>query len=246
MVISTRAKVYLATYLVLCANFAHASTFGRGEYAFGPETAQNIACTIAEERAKKNVIDNFVGEMIEHETDQICKDETCSTLRSFYSDTSGQIKKIHKLESLVYPEKNHSVCEVHIEADVEKIKNSIDLTIQSKQHFEHGERFKVTGISNRVGSLGVFNVIDGKHNLIWQGKVLVPKKEFSLPAERQKLEARVPRGKNQLNELLVFVFTEDNLTFQPTYSKIEFEQMVKDLPFLGRKIVTKQIQIVRK
>jgi hypothetical protein len=44
---------------------------------------------------------------------------------------------------------------------------------------------------------------------------------------------------------LVYVFTEENLTFRPFYSRIEFTQMVKDLPFLGRKVVINQIQILR-
>lgn len=246
MVGSTIAKVAVTTTILVCANIAHSKTIGQGEYAFGPETAQNIACSIAEERAKKDAIDNFVGELIEHSTNQFCKDEKCSTLRSFYSETSGQIKTIHKLETLVYPDRNHSVCSVHIEADVEKITNSVELTIQSKQEFKHGERFKVSGASNRVGRIGMFNLINDKYTLLWQGKVVVPKTEFVLPSNTQKLEARLPFGKDQSNELMVYVFTEENLTFKPTYSKIEFEQMVKDLPFMGRKIVMKQIQIVRK
>lgn len=245
MVISTRAKILVATTLVLCANFAHASVIGQGEHRFGPETSENVACKLAEEKAKQDAIENFVGEFIENTTNEFCKDEKCSTLRSFYSETSGQIKQIHKLESIVYPEHKYSVCMVHIEADVEKITNSIQLSIQSKQEFKHGERFRVAGVSNRAGKLAVFNVINDSYKLVWQGKVFTPNKEFSLPSNTQKLEAMLPTGKNQSSELLLFVFTEENLTFQPIYSKIEFNQMVNALPFLGRKVVSQQIQIVR-
>jgi hypothetical protein len=134
---------------------------------------------------------------------------------------------------------------VHILADVEKITNSIQLTIQSQKEFKHGDRFKISGATNRVGSLGIFNVVDDKHTLVWQGKVFAPNKEFSLPTKDQKIEARLPSGKSQSKELLVYVFTEENLTFRPFYSRIEFNQMVKDLPFLGRKVVSHQIQILR-
>jgi hypothetical protein len=75
--------------------------------------------------------------------------------------------------------------------------------------------------------------------------VFAPNKEFSLPTKDQKIEARLPSGKSQSKELLVYVFTEENLTFRPFYSRIEFNQMVKDLPFLGRKVVSHQIQILR-
>ena len=47
---------------------------GTGEFRFGPETAQNVACSLAEQKAKENAIANFVGEYIEHQTNQICKD----------------------------------------------------------------------------------------------------------------------------------------------------------------------------
>ena len=88
-------------------------------------------------------------------------------------------------------------------------------------------------------------MIDDKHTLVWQGKVFVPNKEFSLPPNSQKIEARLPNGKSQSKELLVYVFTEQDLTFRPFYSRIEFNQMVKDLPFLGRKVVSHQIEILR-
>jgi hypothetical protein len=245
MVTRTISKTTVAIALAISANFAHSKTIGEGEYRFGPETAENVACKIAEERAKQDAIENFVGELIEHSTNEICKDERCSTLRSFHSETSGEIKKIHRLETLVHPEQKHSVCVVHIVADVEKVTNSIQLTIQSQKEFKHGDRFKISGATNRVGSLGIFNVVDDKHTLVWQGKVFAPNKEFSLPTNDQKIEARLPSGKSQSKELLVYVFTEENLTFRPFYSRIEFTQMVKDLPFLGRKVVINQIQILR-
>jgi hypothetical protein len=245
MVRTRITKTSIATALLVCANIAHSSVIGEGEYRFGPETAQNVACSIAEERAKQNAIENFVGELIESTTNEVCRDEKCSTLRAFHSETSGQIKKINKLETLVYPEQKHSVCMVHINADVEKITNSIQVSIQSKKDLKHGERFRVAGVSNRAGSIAVFNFISDEYKLVWQGKVFKPNAEFSLPPVSHKLEARLPNGKHQSNELIVYVFTEENLTFRPSYSRIEFNQMVKDLPFLGRKVVSQQVQIMR-
>lgn len=245
MVTERIARTSIATAVLVCANIAHSAVLGEGEYRFGPETAQNLACSIAEEKAKQNAIENFVGELIEHSTNEVCRDEKCSTHKAFHSETSGQIKKVNKLETLVYPEQKHSVCLVHIEADVEKITNSIQLSIQSKQDLKHGERFRVTGVSNRAGSIAVFNFTDESYKLVWKGKVFKPNAEFNLPPVKNKLEARLPSGKNQSNELMVYVFTEENLTFRPVYSRIEFNQMVKDLPFLGRKVVSQQIQILR-
>ena len=239
------SKISIATAILIFTNSAYSSVIGEGEYRFGPETAQNVACSIAEERAKQNAIENFVGELIESTTNEVCRNENCSTIRAFHSETSGQIKKVNKLETLVYPEQKHSVCMVYLEADVEKITNSIQLSIQSKQEFKHGERFRVAGVSNRVGSMAIFNFIDDTYKLVWQGKIFKPNSEFNLPSINHKLEARLSNGKHQSNELMIYVFTEEDLTFRQFYSKIEFDQMVKGLPFLGRKVVSQQVQIMR-
>jgi hypothetical protein len=134
---------------------------------------------------------------------------------------------------------------VHIEADIEKITNSIQLTIQSQKEFKHGDRFFVSGVVNRSGTLGIFNLIDDKYVLVLQDKILTPNKEFRLPKNNYKIETRLHIEKSQSNELLVYVFTEENLTFRTLYSTIEFSQMMKNLPFLGSKVVNHQIQILR-
>ena len=67
---------------------------GTGEFRFGPETAQNVACDIAEQKAKENAIANFVGEYIEHQTNQICRDEQCTEFRTLFSETSGKVKNV--------------------------------------------------------------------------------------------------------------------------------------------------------
>lgn len=217
---------------------------GEGEYRFGPETAENIACAISLDKAKENAIQNFVGEFIENETNEICKDEYCTTYRKFFSQTSGQIKRIISKESIVAPEKKHSICITTIEAEVEKVENTIDFKIESKTHFKHGERFFIKAISNRVGRFGMFNVVGDEYRLVYHGTIVSANNEFVLP-QQQKFQALLKPGQHQSKELMVFMFTEENLTFRQTYSTMEFERLVKDLPFSGRKIVVQPINIVR-
>lgn len=237
-------KKLAALSFALLTTLANAETVtGEGEYRFGPETAENVACNIAEERAIQNAIENFVGEFIEHQVNEVCKDEKCTMFRSFYSEVGGEVKKIIDKNRIVVPDRKHSVCIVTVKADVEKINNPIQLTIQSDTEFRDGESFNVKAASNRKGAIVLFNLVDDKYKFL-SHTTLHKDRESVLPKEG-KLQALLPVGKSQSKELLVFLFTTQELTLRKQYSKIEFEQMVKELPFTTRKIVNHQINIMR-
>jgi hypothetical protein len=231
---------------LLCANLAHAERVsGTGEYSFGPDTAENVACRIAEEKAKQNAIANFVGEMIEAATNENCKDEKCTTLSTLYTEVSGQIKTIHKRDKQVYPNRDRQVCEVDIVADVEKITNTMKFHVEGKNHFKAGERFTFQAVSGITGTVGIFNLVDKEYQMVYTNKVLETNKQIQIPSARYKLQAELPNGKSHSNELLVFLFTDKNLTFKPRYSTMEFDALVKDIPFNSRKIVNHHVSIER-
>ena len=217
---------------------------GEGEYRFGPDTAENVACRIAEDRAKQNAIQNFIGEYIEHQTNEVCRDQTCTTFKSFFSETSGEIKRIVNKNSIVAPEKGYSVCIVEVDAEIVRVKNSIKFTVKGESEFSHGDRFSLSAISNRSGKFAVYNLIDESYRLVYEGKITRTNSEFTIP-KANKFQALLPVGRQQSKEMLVFVFTEKDLTFQPRYSKIEFEQMVNELSFTSRKLVNHPINIMR-
>lgn len=238
-----KAKTSIAVLAILGGLSAHASVVGNGEYRFGPETAENVACNLAEERAKKDAIEKFVGEYIEHSTNEICKDEYCTSYRKYFSETSGEVKRIISKNRYIAPEHKHTVCYVDVVVDVEKITNQIQFKVDGRTDYKHGDRFSFNAVINRAGKLAVFNVTGNDYRLIHQHSVTLPNKEFVLPNANQKFEASLPLTKQQSKEVLVFLFTEENLTFQPKYSTLEFDQLVMSLPFLGRKLVNHQISI---
>jgi hypothetical protein len=218
---------------------------GTGEYRFGPETAQNIACLIAEENAKKNAIANFVGEYIEHQTNQICKNEECTEYRTLFSEISGNVQTIIDRTVLVAPERGHSVCIVDIKAQVEKISNPITFKVEGSSELRHGDRFVLSGISNRVGKYWIFNVVDDTYQTIHSGKISLANKEFVIPSTNQRLLAKVPTGKHQSKEKIVVLFSTEALTIQSRYSRIEFERLINDISFVNRKLVNHHLTIVR-
>jgi hypothetical protein len=231
---------------MLCASFAQAQTVGQGEYRFGPDMAENAACELAKEKAKENVIANYVGEQLELSTTEYCKNEKCVAHSITLSDVSGQIKRIIKMNSVVAPERGHSVCVVDIVADVEKINNPIEFKlIDPESELRHGDRFTLKAISNRVGITHVFNFVDDKYHLIYRGKVTTPNKEFNVLPTNERFSATVPQGKKVSKELVVILFTTTNLTVGEMYSRIEFQKLIKDVPFNGRKLVNHHVTIVR-
>ena len=233
-----------AMSIFICTSVFGAEVVGEGEYRFGPETSQNIACSIAEQKAKENAIANFLGEYIEHSTEEVCLDQECTTHKQFFSETSGQIKRIIKKDSNVVPEKGYSVCIVDIVAVVEKIQNTISFRVNAKNQFRNGEKFSLSVISNRTGYFAVMNVVNDRYRLIYDGRILRKNSEVRIPREGQ-FEASVPPRLHQSSELLTFIFTEKRLTLKEEYSKMEFEELVKQASFTERKLVNHHINIVR-
>jgi len=217
---------------------------GTGEYRFGPETAENVACSIAEQRAKENVIANFMGEVIEHSTNEICKDTHCTTYRSMFSETTGQIKKLIDRKSIVAPDNRASICIVDLKAEVIRLDNPIRFTIKAENKFKHGDKFSISAVSNRMGHYAIVNLVDDTYNVIHTGTIAKKNSEIAIP-EKGKLHALLSPSQVQSQELLIVLFTEKQLTYKQRYSKIEFESMVKDLSFTTRKLVNHSIQIVR-
>jgi len=231
---------------LLCANFAHAERVqGTGEYSFGPDTAENIACRLAEENAKQNAIKNFVGELIESAQNENCKDEKCTVLSTLYTEVSGQIKTIYKRDKQVYPNRDRQVCEVDIIAEVEKITSTIKFHVEGKNQLKVGERFVFQAVSGLTGTVGVFNLVDKQYQLVYTDKVLEINKQIQIPSARYKMQAELPIGKSHSNELLVFLFTDKNLTFKSRYSTMEFDLLVKDIPFDSRKVINHHVSIER-
>jgi hypothetical protein len=231
---------------LLCANFAHAGKVsGTGEYAFGPDTAENVACRIAEEKAKQNAIANFVGEMIEASTNELCKDEKCTTLSTLHTEISGEIKTIYKRDKQVYPNRDRQVCEVDVVVEVEKIVNALKFNVSGKNQFKAGERFVFHAVSGITGTVGVFNLVDNEYQMVYTNKVLDTNRQFQIPSARYKMQAELPLGKSHSNELLVFLITDKNLTFKSRYSTIEFDSLVKNIPFSSRKVINHHVSIER-
>ena len=105
---------------------------GQGTYHFGPETSENLACSLAEERAKEAAILKKVGEIVELMEIQTCRNEDCETSREFANTLTGAIRKIisRKIEKII--EQGQSSCIVTIQAEVDEVRNQTVFYIQNE------------------------------------------------------------------------------------------------------------------
>jgi hypothetical protein len=80
---------------------------------------------------------------------------------------------------------------------------------------------------------------------VYTDRIMIPNAQIQIPSMKYKMQANLPAESSQSKELLVFLFTDNNLTFRDRYSRIEFEALVQSLPFTSRKLVNHHVNIVR-
>jgi hypothetical protein len=232
----------LAAFLL---SSAHATT-GTGEYFYGPDTSENIACQIAEDFARTDAIRNFLGETFESSTSEQCFNTECFLSQDTSSSIIGSIKKVNKKEVTKSTADGKMICTVTLDADVEKIENDIYFNVWTEQPtFRHGDEVNFYAMTNRAGMITVFNHYDKKFNKILTKKVTDFKDEFPILGKNQVMVAQVPKDKKVSNERLVFIFTELDTETKSVYTDYEMQKFLKTLPITKRRVVYKVAQIVR-
>jgi len=219
---------------------------GVGEYFYGPDMAENIACQIAEDYARTDAIRNFLGEEFESSTNEACYNIECFTTRDSNSSVMGVIKKVNKKEIITSIEQGKKVCSVELDADVEKIKNDIYFNAWTEQPvFRHGETVQFLAVTNKPGYLNVFNYHSKKYHKILSKKITEVQTEFPILSKNQVMIAKVPEGMKVSKEKMVFLFTELDTNTKSVYNDFEMDQFVRSLPITGKRIISRVAQIVR-
>ena len=235
--------------LALIPVFAEAKlVLGTGEYRYGPDTAQNIACQAAEDRAKENAIAKFVGEEIEVMQYQSCQNEACEMQKDTYNEIRGTIKTILSSQKEVSENRGYMSCTVTVKADVVQVINGINITLKEDFfHLKDKDLVKFKGSINRSGYLSVFNLYNGTYTKL-RSTIFVDKgSEFVLPSASDdvKLVAVVPEGKSQSKEMVMFLFTEAPLEVKQSYTLIEMRNLLTSIPYQSRKVINRYVNIVK-
>jgi hypothetical protein len=235
-------KVLLLSLLVTNA-FA---VTGIGEYRYGPDTTENLACELAEEKAKEDAIIRYVGESIEAQIKEECRSEKCVFHRDTFSDFNGYIKSISKKETQkeVFP--GYSSCIVTVDAEVAGAKNTIAFNVEGKFDVRHEEELTFKVVANKVGKVGMFNYHGNKYYKVQEVKFASQRTEIVLPYDKtKKIVAMVPDGQTQSKELVTFLFSEKDIVFKNEYSSLEMKNLIASIPPMNRKVINRYVNIVK-
>ena len=231
------------TALVLFSLNANAVT-GVGEYRFGPDTTENMACEIAEDRAQQDALIKFNGQFIEAVIEENCRSEDCRFNQQTFNKIEGYIKK-STAKRQVITERGYKVCVVTVNAEVEKLKNDIKFSVDGSFEYKDGDEIQFRGVSNNGGYVYLYNYYNGKYVKILR-KVATKDKEFVLPSEAYRMKAVLPKGEVQSKELLLFLFVNQNVLFGDSYTDIEMKSVINQIPASNRRVITRYINILRK
>ena len=221
-------------------------TLGVGEYRYGPDTPQNLACKMAEEVAKENAITKFLGEDVEFSIFEKCKNEDCEFQKDSLNQVRGYVKQIIHKEVKTVALQGYTSCIVTIRAEVDSPKNEIKLALDNDFYqFKENQEVSFHGVVNKTGNLVVFNYVNKTFNKIYHETIATNNKEFVLPSPKNRIVARLPVNLNQSKEILMFLFTENDYDFRNSYTEAEMNYFIKSIPSHQRQIVNRYVYIMR-
>jgi hypothetical protein len=267
-----RQIVLFAITAALFAFDVHgASMQSRGEHLFGPDTSENRACELAEQRARKAAIQKKTGELVVADDLMVCseKEETsCNLNRMTLSTTNGVIRKVKKLErKIVQGTGGHKKCVIILEVDVGegtgRYDPNFDMGVQmNNRTFRSGETMKISVAPTAPMYISVFlwlpwektlrqvqkifpNELD--QNNFFQNTTTIPTKAAD---SHYDLAVRFPEGvkgqKDRVDEYLMVVGTRTLVNFQRTYALEGLNSLLLEIPRSDQRVVRKGYLILQR
>ena len=226
---------------------------GFGEYHFGPNVAESIACGLAFERAKKNALSNAYGEKIFSEDLMRCSetdgDAECELNRSTISTINGTIKKIKKKVQLPLERQvGYSICSYQIIADIVKPKKAKDANFDfhiviNKKIFRDDEKFIIQIEPSIKMFVNIFqwepyrseginltkifpNKFESNNEI--KNKKTIPEKKYNY-----SFVVKYPyetQDKKYVDEYLVVLATKKNINFLNEYEFKSLQERFYEIP----------------
>ena len=241
-----KSKCRLSTYTALTLfSLNVGAVTGVGEYRFGPDTTENLACEVAEDRAKQDALIKFNGQLVEAVIEENCQSEECRYNQQTFNKVEGYIKKAAAKRQVV-TEQGYKVCVVTVDADVDSINNNIKFSIDGSFDYKDGEVIQFRGLSSNSGVVYVYNYYKGKYTKVSKVKVATQDREYVVPSESYRMKALLPDGEMQSKELLMFLFVNQDVSLKDSYTEMEFKSAINQIPASNRRVITRYINILRK
>lgn len=220
-----------------------------GSYKFTPAISQLDACRMAEDRAKRAILEKTQGSTYTADEARQCienKDDLqCKQHNVMIESSRGVITEIVNREEHVHD----WTCEVKIVAKVQKtsIKSDPNFDINAKLNrtiFEEGDTLSFDVDANASGFLTVFHYFPDTQTMV---KIFPNRFQetnqidgglgIRAPNDQYKFKTTTNKRK-QVNEYLYFVYTEDQISFFNNYTLPKFMSTVDSIR--GKKQLVKK------
>ena len=214
-------------------------------YIYSGEISENVACSLAKEKAKLRALEKVLGQTISSDEIENCSEvdgkTSCERNQFFLSSFNGDITGLKQLNKEVTKEKissgeEVSICKIKISANVKKTTNTLDASFDfnvklNEKNFRDGEELKIDIELNKPLYLTIFQILPYEEK-DYQVYKLFPNHlepnnylkdtSFKLP-KNAKYQIEFPNisNKNSIDEYLVFVASEKNIKWLEKYTKIQ-------------------------
>jgi|TARA_Y100000031_G_scaffold30644_1_gene33907 hypothetical protein len=224
---------------------------GTGEYRFGPNVAESIACNTAFERAKKNALSNALGEHLFSQDFMRCSEADnaeCELNKTIISTINGRIKKIKEKQRTLTKQEGSSTCIYEIICDIAKPKKQKDANFHfnlmlNKKIFRNDEKFMIDIEPNMKMFVNIFQwnpyIAEG-NNLT---KIFPNKYESNNEIEKKRKIPDIKSGysfiveyptetqkKKYVDEYLIVLATKKDNDFMDNYKFKKFQKIISEIP----------------
>ena len=139
---------------------------GKGEYLISRDISENDACNFAEQRARKDAIQQATGELVAADDFMICREDkneaSCYLNRMTLSTITGVIRGTREPDRKIAPGVGgHNQCLIVLDVDVGegigKYDPSFDMSVElNNRTFRSGELLKIKVTPNEAMYISVF------------------------------------------------------------------------------------------
>ena len=220
---------------------------GVGEFYFGPDTSENIACEYAFQKSKQDALQKVLGEEIESFTKENCTSETkCSIDVETYTQMFGRIKQVLKKDVNVYRDYGKKVCRVVINSVVEKIDNRITFNVTGKLDYFENEEIDFSVISNKQGYVSVFMYRDNTYIKLYDFPLTKLNTEIKVKGDGEKIRISLPKNTFQSKDLFVFLFSKERPIDKKRLTYFEFSNIMDTLDPKFKKTIHRYVTVGKK
>lgn len=264
--------VWLAFSAMSASHVQAQAVHSEGEYLYGPETSEALACKLAELTAKQNALARHVGEDLSIDQSYACSESgadfaemksLCTLDKFLWSQIRGEITSYRVLDQKVSKILGARKCTVTIEAQLQRLPVSgarFDFSVHlNAQTLRIGEPVRMRIQPAGQGYLTVYNwltsegdsgqlskVFPNSHQpeSLLNAQLMIPNEDYDIVVGEAERSKHAGKRPPAVFEHLVFVMTGHDMPWPAQLSYDDFSKKVSEIDPATVRIKKKTLSIV--